>query len=1854
MSDSPENPAPPTPDVAPEPSPRPPRRRRWRRRLLITLGVIVVLVVLLRVFLHLLLPPVISQVARQFGFEISYRRLDLVMLGGDFAIWDVVLKPLDGRDELIRTEYAFVNVDTFETLRRLRIHVLRLEADRVKVDLVRKADGTIPLLDQLLRGAAVSKPDAMTPPSPSTSPADALPDVIPAPKDPAPIAPGGKPLDFTIPVVVDAIRLNRVSVDVLDESVRPHFKQTVNVNLGVSRLGAAGTPAELDLSVWTTSLLDRLNVSGSFKVHGADATGSLALDIRGLRPQDAEGYLSLAGLRADGRAMDIHGVAEIELKANATRPGTVSGTASLSNLSITAGSSSAASLRLVALDIAELSPSSLWLRKVDIRDGAIEARRDEDGSLGFAAIQTGTVTPSDSAAAPSVSATPPAVAASPAPRAAGARAASSSALVVRIDEVTGAGLVAAFTDAAVAPRTTLSSELTELRLANLLSSGPPDTQTTVRARLRLPGITDDVRIDGTLQPFAAEPTGRLAISASAIRPERLAPYLAAGHTRSTLQAGEFACSIVASVNVSQPDPVFSLAIKDVRLSDLGKPLLEMPEITVAGLGFGDGIALDNATFRGPTLSVRTLPEGRLQLPGLMYDPALAATPPPTRVVQVAEVDAPAAPSRGLQLPRLRVGRVAWEAGTLRFEDGVTQGVEPLVLSDARFELRDLLFDPGQAAAAVAKPGRITGRMKLDGVIDALTLDGTMTPGDRSLAVAVTVSGERLQLSRLTPYLAPLGVEPTWTDARLDLAADAEVRQLDDGFQLAGNVRDLRLSNDKETLLEATQLGVDRLALRDGGFEIGNVTVDRPLLRAARDKEGRIIVAGIRLVPTQAVKPDVAVVPAPVAPPPAAAAAENSAPAPANDLFTLLQGIGPISVQSLNAVGVTLAWSDQSTSKPVDLRLSLDAGMGALSINRGNAAATSFRVQLAAKRLFRTATIEGQLQFGNASVEASASVLSTGLNLDTIGPYLPDGIAAKLDDGQFKVNIASTLARHPAGGYRASLDVRNLGYSDGERTLAGFERFDVALDRFDPPAGVIAIDRIALAGLQADLARGEDGSIDAMGLRVGGPSAAAAPPAPPRPEATPVAAAAEPAAAADLQTLVAQGQATLPLLSVERLDLGVRRVSFTDRLRPQAAPVAIADLRVRNTAPIRLLGKTPKDNPPVAIAIEGSIDPIVKRFDVASSVSVFADRPTLAVSVNASGIDGAALNRVAPELNGVVDGSPLVDGRFQTKLSAEARVKRSSPSAIDLSRGFDLDFSVEGTSLRLGPGENAVVLAGVDSVAGRNIKIDPGSGNVHARSIEVDGLEANVWLDEKGLNVLGLAIAMPADEPSTRASGVEAAQPVPGDVPPAHPPSADSSPSAEPSSPVAAGDSLSEVRIDSLTISGLQFRLEDRTVSPPTVIPVTALDADIRGLSSLATVADRPIRFDVSMASGKVSLPKPLRGGALVGALADLQARSRGEDSGGREWEDRDFFAQIAARGEMSLYPKPRGRAVAAVNGLELAALRGLAARSGVAISEGTFDGRFDLKSRESGDLEANVRLVLTDLQMADSPDAAVQRYLALPAPLDSVIDLVQAADGSITLPIGFTVRDGSVNVGEIIASGVGALSQVLVTAVASAPVKVVSGVASLFGDIGGATATVEEEPLRLTLDVGVVSLPDPAGGKLAAILSEASRNPNMVVEIQHQLGTRDVEMARVRGNPSPAQVQALAEQLRRDRQRLLADRERALQLSRGELGGMPVAPGQAALPQLQAVQEELAAIERSFDELYDLLRPGADRDAARRTRAAAISLADARLRRVRGMVESLAGPAAAERVRVGVARFNPNDTADSQLVVKVVRRVQVR
>jgi hypothetical protein len=157
--------------------------------------------------------------------------------------------------------------------------------------------------------------------------------------------------------------------------------------------------------------------------------------------------------------------------------------------------------------------------------------------------------------------------------------------------------------------------------------------------------------------------------------------------------------------------------------------------------------------------------------------------------------------------------------------------------------------------------------------------------------------------------------------------------------------------------------------------------------------------------------------------------------------------------------------------------------------------------------------------------------------------------------------------------------------------------------------------------------------------------------------------------------------------------------------------------------------------------------------------------------------------------------------------------------------------------------------------------------------------------------------------------------------------------------------------------------------------------------------------------------------------------------------------------------------------------------------------------------------------------------------------------------------------------------------------------------------------------------------KVAVLVERLRREGKMELTLRHELGAADVARASVLANPSPDECLALAEQIRARKQRLLESRAQLASAARARLASGGGAEAEPSVAKLRDVARQLSAAEDALDRVYELLRPGADRQADRRTRAAALEIAQARLDAVRAAL--LAGGVAGldQRLRVTRAQF---------------------
>ena len=697
---------------------------------------------------------------------------------------------------------------------------------------------------------------------------------------------------------------------------------------------------------------------------------------------------------------------------------------------------------------------------------------------------------------------------------------------------------------------------------------------------------------------------------------------------------------------------------------------------------------------------------------------------------------------------------------------------------------------------------------------------------------------------------------------------------------------------------------------------------------------------------------------------------------------------------------------------------------------------------------------------------------------------------------------------------------------------------------------------------------------------------------------------------------------MPLVTIAHLNLGVRRLTLSDASLPQ--PIVVSDLSLTNIDRIEWLGKDPAGKAPTHLRLTCRIDPVMDQLTLDALVAPFAQQPSLQLDVLATGVRGDGLTALAPALKANVDGSQLTDGRLAAHFETAVKLERRSPLEFDLSRGCDVDLllkNVEYRAMDKGP-----VLAGLEELRADAVRIEPANSLVHARTLEITKPIGFVTQDEAGIRALGWLIKLPANvaatQPVTVATDAVATEPATAPAP---------------AVAVATKPWAGDVRIDQLLISGLDARFEDHSCDPPLVVPLNGLDVEVRDVSTRSLhEPGRPIRFNAIVNGGKVRLPK--RGQSKV-------------KSAEQQYEQRELFSQITVNGSLTLYPQMTGWAKTSVSGLELTALAGPAKRQNVTLRNGTYDSTFEARMKSDGVIETNARLIFTDLSVSEPADGPIAKLLKLPGGLDGVVQAIQAADGSITLPVGVPLRQGHVAMGDVVGTAAGAVSSVILTAVASSPLKAVNAVGALVG-LPQEKRPAAAEPIAVQFTAGAVDVNQAQLQALQPVFTRMKNNSSLTLTVRHELGGGDVQRAAERANPSPEDCRNLEYQLRTRKavlQRLRAD---VAGQARGQLVSLGESGAATALARLRAIDKELGRTENALDEVCELLRPGADRQAARRTRQASLAIARERVDAVKAMLLASGVKDIADRVQVVEAQFNPteSDTGGRVLIAAVEKK----
>src|SRR6185312_13259217 len=270
------------------------------------------------------------------------------------------------------------------------------------------------------------------------------------------------------------------------------------------------------------------------------------------------------------------------------------------------------------------------------------------------------------------------------------------------------------------------------------------------------------------------------------------------------------------------------------------------------------------------------------------------------------------------------------------------------------------------------------------VADKLAAEGTVTPGKDGLGIEASVTGSGITAEALSTYLKPLGIEPKLTDGRLSLSAKANIKESDNATTtLALDVQNLTYKDGDTELAGIDAFHLDQLTLTPKGIDIGDVRIDRPRARAARNADGSFQAGGIRFAPatqpaeTSSTQPATLLASTPSAPPTTAPASWKLPPSPI-----------VLTLKSLHVKDASAAWTDNAAAKPVNTTLASSVDLENVHIGTPDPSWANLNVTARVDGVIDHATVAGTFNASTDAPGAKLKIDADGIRAGDLAAYLP--------------------------------------------------------------------------------------------------------------------------------------------------------------------------------------------------------------------------------------------------------------------------------------------------------------------------------------------------------------------------------------------------------------------------------------------------------------------------------------------------------------------------------------------------------------------------------------------------------------------------------------------------------------------------------------------------------------------------------------------------------------------------------------------------------------------------------------------------------------------------------------------------
>lgn len=1196
---------------------------------------------------------------------------------------------------------------------------------------------------------------------------------------------------------------------------------------------------------------------------------------------------------------------------------------------------------------------------------------------------------------------------------------------------------------------------------------------------------------------------------------------------------------------------------------------------------GDQFALQSARTSGVSIVPREVSIAQLEVAGarasvrrdasgVVHALGFALTPREAQTPRELSTNAPT-PTPALACVLL---------GAVDVRDLALSLVDESTAPETRLELRDVTLnarDLALGAPTAPRSGSLSASFTCDGVVEQAKCEAAIEVDAQATNATGAFDARGLDLHPLAGWLAPLGFAPTLSQGSARGQVSFRARRSEHSWSADFALRDAQLAQAGEVLASVGVAAIDGLELppepRDVRFE--SAVLERAFVRVERDERGALEFIGLRATGA----------PSPTSAP------DQSSNAASNDTSNSIADFA-LAAAAVGASDLELAWRDRAVDPPLELVLRAQAG--ATQIDVGSGAPMRIEASVSVDGVLREAHAQLELALNRDALRLTGELAAAGLDPRALSVYLPADLSFDAHEAGAAAQLELSIVPAPSGGLAMRGAFTDVELREGERMLAGVERIAFDAPRLDASAAEFELNSLEVLGAKAAIEQRDDGEWSFAGLKTSKrPEAARTVPSTP-------------------DAPIRRVRSRTPRVVVGDVRLELEELSIGG---VGASPLAFA-LSLRHEGPRVWLGPQAEDSDPIALSLAGALAPICGAFELDARASPFAASPEFTLRAKFNELSGAALLELRPELAQRIDAASLTQGELSFEADARLDLRRRSPLELDPDAPIGFEGELRALEFRAEPAGE--VLAGLGALRIDGGSFSPRAPSARIASIEFQAPRFRASRDAQALNVLGLRVLLA----STEAGAADPDAPAPSVAALVDSAAA----TAEIAPPF-------DLTVERVVASGLDVELLDTSGPQPARIPLERLDAELKRFSLPGLARGEALAFRATVGAGALELPPRVVADSLLEGMAHGVADLLDGTDAPRANEQRPLFAELNVSGKLAPFPAPSGWATLNLESLELPALRGPALARGLEVGDGLADIDVRLRFAGANGMSVDARTSFAHLSLSEPADGPLSRFLALPAPLDTVLFLLKDAEGRHKLSLGFRVEADGLSKSSLAACAAGAAAGVIARAVASSPLRLLSTLSDAAG-ITGADAPPASEIHVLGFAAGDATLGLDAPPLIAALAERLRGRPRKGVVLEHELSPADLERAARLVNPSLADCARLTARLREHKAELSRERDARAAQTRAEFALADPARMRELSERLRSLEARLGQGEEALERLLELSRPGAERRATARARAAAVSLGAERLERARRALRALGLEDA--RILTRVVKPEPN------------------